>query len=70
VSANKSNKNDANVVTNSHNQTIGIAFDIEDNTVIRNDTGITISRLNINRALPISMRRLVVPSFQCFFVSG
>ncbi len=64
MSANKSNKNDANFVTNCHNQPIGITFDIEDDTIVRNDTGITMSRLNINWALPIGMRRLVVPSFQ------
>ena len=56
-----------NIITNCHNQPIGIAFDVENDTIVRNDTGITMSGLNIDWTLPIGVRRFVVPSFQCLF---
>jgi hypothetical protein len=63
MSANKADKNNSNVITNCHNQSIGIAFDVKNDTVVRNNTGITMSGLNIDWTLPISMRSFVVPSF-------
>ena len=46
MSANKSDENNPQVIANCHNQPIGVAFDIEYDTVICNDTGITMSSFN------------------------
>lgn len=63
MSANKADKNNADVITNGNNQPIGIAFDVKHNTIVRNDASITMSGLNIDWTLPIGVRRFVVPSF-------
>ncbi len=67
MSANKADKNNADVITDGDNQPIGIAFDVEHDTIVRNDAGITMCSLNIGWILPIGVRGFIVPSFQCFF---
>lgn len=43
------------------------AFDVEHDTIVRNDAGMTMCSLNIGWILPIGVRGFIVPSFQCFF---
>ncbi len=43
----ETNKNNPNVISDMNNQTIVITFDIKNNAIIGNNTGITIQTLNI-----------------------
>jgi hypothetical protein len=56
MSTNKSDKNQTNVVTNCHNESIGIAFNIENNAIVGNNTDVTMSSLDIGWILPIGVR--------------
>ncbi|RCJ30874.1 hypothetical protein A6769_32415 [Nostoc punctiforme NIES-2108] len=58
MSANKPDKNNTDIITNCDNEPIVSAFDVEYDTVVSNNTGITMSGFNINWTLPIGVRGL------------
>jgi hypothetical protein len=55
MTSNKSDENNTNIIANRHNQSLRIAFDVKNDSVISNNTGIAMGYLNISWILPASM---------------
>ncbi|MFM2303020.1 MAG: hypothetical protein RLZZ135_424 [Cyanobacteriota bacterium] len=63
----KSNEDDADVITHMNDEAIFITLNIKDCPIIRNDAGIGINTFNICGTLLISLSDIINPRSQCWF---
>ena len=64
VSAHEADVNDASVVVDFHDKTVGIALDVEDDAVSRNDVGGWVALLDVVRLIPTGIGGFFIPGFE------
>lgn len=70
VGSHEANENDAGVVVDFHDQTIGVTLDVEDNTIVREYIGRGIVLLDVIGAVPTRAGGFFEPRFESLFGIG